>query len=331
MSLALAHLRSAISQSFPPRAIFTEKDVPDLQGKVCIVTGSNTGVGKEIAQILYAKNAKVYLAARSEEKTRKAIDDIKAASPNTTKGQMEYLHLDLADLSAVRSASEEFLSKESQLHLLFNNAGLGYPEKGLQTAQGHELQLGVNCVGPFLFTQRLTPTIVSTARNCPKDSVRVIWASSSATEGYAVNGNWMDYIEHPEKKSSFELYATSKMGNYFYGAEYAARHKADGVISVSLNPGHLDSDFWRSTGRFLNWLLRVTVLYPSVYGAYTNIFSAFSPQVTSERSGSFVAPWGRLWQVTPDKANAVKPKKAGGLGVSQTFWEWSETQVKDYM
>ncbi|VUC25675.1 unnamed protein product [Clonostachys rosea] len=329
--MSFANLRSTFGQIFPPRAIFTEKDVPDLQGKVCIVTGSNTGVGKEIAQILYAKNAKVYLAARSEEKTRKAIEDIKAASPNTTKGQMEYLRLDLSDLSAVKSASEEFLSKESQLHLLFNNAGLGYPERGLKTTQGHELQIGVNCVGPFLFTQRLTPTIVSTAQNSPKDSVRVIWASSSATEGYAVNDKWMDYINHPDKKSGFELYATSKMGNYFYGAEYAARHKADGVISVSLNPGNLDSDFWRSTGRFLHWFLRFTVLHPAVYGAYTNVFSAFSPQVTSERSGSFVAPWGRLWQMTPDKVNAVKPKTAGGLGMSKTFWEWSEAQVKEYM
>lgn len=126
------------------------------------MTGSNTGLGKEITQILYSKNAKVYMLARSEEKTQKAIESIKAAVPNSS-GELIYLHLDLADIPSIRSTVEEFHSRESQLHLLFNNAGVALPASGSTTKQGYELQLGVNCLGSFALTKLLTPAIVSTA------------------------------------------------------------------------------------------------------------------------------------------------------------------------
>ncbi|KAJ3567246.1 hypothetical protein NPX13_g6835 [Xylaria arbuscula] len=153
----------------PTKPTITEKDVPDLTGKVTIVTGSNTGLGKELAQILYSKNAKVYMLARSEEKTKKAIDSIKAAVPES-KGELIYLHLDLADLPSIKSTAEEFLRRESQLHLLFNNAGVAFPPAGSKTKQGYVLEIGVNCLGTFAITQLLTPVIVSTAKVSPPNS-----------------------------------------------------------------------------------------------------------------------------------------------------------------
>ncbi|RYC61215.1 hypothetical protein CHU98_g4979 [Xylaria longipes] len=269
----------------PSKPRLVEKDVPDLQGKVTIVTGSNTGLGKEIAQILYSKNAKVYMLARSEEKAKQAIDSIKAAVPNSS-GELIYLHLDLADLPAIKSTVDEFHRRESQLHLLFNNAGVAFPQSGAKTKQGYVLEIGVNCLGTFALTKLLTPTIVSTAKTSPPDSVRVIWVSSNASEAFSPK-NFVQTVDRAEKLTQVGKYFSSKLGNYLHAAEYATRYKADGVISVPLNPGALDSELWREQVSPVRSFLRATLLYPPIYGAYTCLFAAFSPEITLEKSGSY--------------------------------------------
>jgi NAD(P)-dependent dehydrogenase (short-subunit alcohol dehydrogenase family) len=253
--------------------------------QVTIVTGSNTGLGKEIAQILYAKNAKVYMLARSEEKIQKAMESIKAAVP-TSSGELIYLHLDLADIPSIRSTADEFHRRESQLHLLFNNAGVAFPPSGAKTKQGYELQLGVNCLGTFALTKLLTPTVVSTATTSPPGTVRVVWVSSSAAEAWSPK----DYVENAKRADTlwaFGQYSLSKLGNYLHGAEFASRHRADGVVSMPVNPGALDSELWREQNFLTKTFLRMTLLYPSVYGAYTCIYAAFSPEITLEKSGSY--------------------------------------------
>ncbi|KAH6603969.1 short-chain dehydrogenase [Trichoderma cornu-damae] len=319
---------SFMKQSFPGAPTFTDKNVPDLEGKTIIVTGSNTGLGKEIAQILYSKNAKVYMMARSEDKTNKAIESIKSTVTKST-GELIYLKLDLSDIPSAKASAEEFLRREQKLHLLFNNAGVGYPEKGSKSQQGYELQLGVNCLGTFAFTKALTPALVSTAKTAPANSVRVIWVSSSAAEAIPAK-NYVDNLSKLDKMGLFEQYCVSKLGNYWHATEFAARYKADGVISIPLNPGNLDSDFWRTQGALVTCVLRKTLLHPPVYGAYTNLFAAFSPQVTIERSGNFVAPWGKFWNVSKEMIDGSKPKSQGGTGIANNFWEWTEAQIKPY-
>lgn len=148
----------------PPKSHFTEENIPDLQGKVSIVLGSNTGIGKEVARILYARNTKVYVSARSEEKANIAIADIQKTTA-ASKGAPIFLHLDLSDLNQVKEAAQNFLAEESNLHALFNNAGLipAPVEPPPKTVQGYELALVVNCIGTFLFTRLLTPVLVPTA------------------------------------------------------------------------------------------------------------------------------------------------------------------------
>ncbi|KAK5999091.1 Short-chain dehydrogenase/reductase [Cladobotryum mycophilum] len=325
----MAGLVSFFRQAFPGQPELIEKDVPDLAGKVIIVTGSNTGLGKELAQILYSKNAKVYMMARSEEKTLKAIDDIKAAV-SESDGELYYIHLDLADLPTIKTSAQEFLNRENKLDLLINNAGIAYPEWGSKTKQGYETQLGVNCVGTFAFTKHLTPILVSTAKTAPADSVRVVWVSSSASEGVSPK-NYMENLSQIEKKGSLEQYCMSKLGNYFHATEFAARHRADGIISVSLNPGNLDSDLWRTQGAVTHYFLRKTLLHPTIYGAYTNLFAAFSPKVTLEKSGSFIAPWGKFWNISNEMVECSKTEAQGGNGTAQKFWEWNEEQIRPYL
>ncbi|KAL6861995.1 hypothetical protein J3F83DRAFT_746370 [Trichoderma novae-zelandiae] len=320
---------SFMKQSFPGAPKFTDKDVPDLKGKTIIVTGSNSGIGKVLARILYSKNAKVYMMARSEEKTQAAIDSIKSAV-ETSSGELIYLKLDLSDITSAKASAEAFLRREKNLHLLFNNAGVGYPARGSTTKQGYELQLGVNCLGTFAFTKTLTPALVATAKASPANSVRVIWVSSSAAEAVSP-ANYVEKLNRIEKMSTFEQYCVSKLGNYWHAAEFASRYKADGIISIPLNPGNLDSDFWRTQGSLMRCILRKTLLYPPIYGAYTNLFAAFSPEVTLEKSGTFVAPWGQFWTLSKGVIAGSKLKAEGGTGIAASFWEWTEAQVRPHM
>ncbi|KAH8785553.1 hypothetical protein F5883DRAFT_88403 [Diaporthe sp. PMI_573] len=323
---------SAVSQAFPPKPTFTEKDIGNLSGKVYVVTGANTGLGKEIAQILYSKDAKIYCAARSKEKAEGAIGAIKAAWPNSS-GQLIFLPLDLADLSTIKASAEEFLSKEDRLHVLFNNAGVMVPPSGSKTAQGYELQLGVNNLGTFLFTKLLTPTLARTASIEDPSSVRVVWVSSSAAESIQVPSGGIDIsnLDYHVDKSPFEKYCVSKAGNYLQGAEFARRHKDDGIVSVPLNPGNLSSDLWRSFGSGAQSFLRSFVLHPPILGAYTQLFAAFSPQVSIERSGEWVVPWGRFMKIRQHLLDGSKPISEGGKGTAEKFWEWNEEQVRPFM
>ncbi|KAI1734296.1 hypothetical protein F4680DRAFT_438898 [Xylaria scruposa] len=319
---------SFMQQSFPGKPTFTENDIPDLENKVVIVTGSNTGVGKEIARMCYQKHATVYMMARSEDKTRKAIDDIEMNVPRS-RGHMIYHNLDLSDLKSVKASAQAFLAKEQKLHVLFNNAGVGYPEKGSRTAQGYELQLGVNVLGTFAITKFLTPLLVSTAKTSPLGTVRVVWASSSAAEAQSAKG-FVQGLADWDKKGQYPQYCLTKLGNYYHATEFAARHATDGIISVPLNPGNINSDFWRTMGSLVTCMLQKTLLHPPRYGAYTNVFAGFSPEVTREKSGQFVAPWGQFRTVSKEMLEGSKSRSQGGNGTAEEFWGWSEAQIKAY-
>ncbi|KAI1116093.1 hypothetical protein F5Y14DRAFT_408042 [Nemania sp. NC0429] len=289
-----------LSQVFPPKPGFVEQDLPQLDGKVYLITGANTGVGKGLAQMLYSKHAKVYIVARSEAKANAAIDEIKKAEPNS-HGALVFLKLDLADLSTIKASAEEFLQKEEKLHVLFNNAGVMKPAPdNLKTAQGYELQLGVNNVGTFMFTKLLTPILAQTAKTESPGVVRVVWVSSSAAESPSApkGGVRLDNLDYHEDQAWFPKYAISKAGNYLHGSEYARRYKADGILSVALNPGNLDSDLWRNqswlVAKFLKWF----ILYPSINGSYTELFAGLSPEVTIEKSGAWVVPFGRFSELS---------------------------------
>ncbi|KAH6660925.1 hypothetical protein BKA67DRAFT_549594 [Truncatella angustata] len=317
---------SLMRQTFPGKPTFTEHNIPDLTDKVIVITGSNTGIGKEIATLCYSKNARVYIFARSEQKARDAISTIKSRLPNS-HGELNFIQLDLADLPSIKLTADKFLSREQELHVLFNNAGLAFPENGSKSKQGYEIQLGVNCIGTFALTKYLTSTLIATAKSSPPNTVRIVWASSSAALAISPK-NYMSNVLSAGKKSPSDAYFISKLGNYLQAAEFAARHKTDGVVSVSLNPGNLDSELWRTQGPIMSWVLKKFVLYPSVYGAYTNIFAGFSPEVTLDKSGSFIAPWGRFWNAPKDMVNASKPKVLGGTGAAEQFWDWTDEQTE---
>lgn len=287
---------STWTQFVPPKPKFTEKNLPsDLRGKVYIVTGANTGMGKEVARVLYSRHAKVYAASRSEERGRQAITDIQ----KTTKsdGELIFLQLDLADLNKTRDAAKEFLSRESKLHVLFNNAGVMVSpvEPPLRTVQGYELAMGVNCVATFLFTRLVTPALVAAAKTEPASAVRVVWVSSFGMEQFAPQGRGVDMssLDKLEPKWNMERYGISKAGDWLLGVEFARRHKSDGIVSVALNPGNLKTDLGRDASLMIK-LTAAIISYPLINGVYTQLFAAFSPECNIDKF-DYTKHWGKCF------------------------------------
>ncbi|KUJ17225.1 NAD(P)-binding protein [Mollisia scopiformis] len=321
---------NSFSQIFPPKPQFTENNLPDQTGKVFIVTGASTGVGLALAELLYSHNAKVYVAARSSEKATKAISSIQTAHPKSN-GELIYLHLDLDDLTTIKASANDFLSKETRLDVLWNNAGVMNPAPGSRTKQGYELQIGTNNVAPFLFTKLLTPILIKTAKSSPTGSVRVVWVSSSAAEFVAPKGGVDMTKLDGNDKSVFKYYGLSKGGNILHNKEFARRFGGEGVISVALNPGNLKTPLYRTAGSLQNKFLNFFILHEPIFGAYTELFGGLSSEITPEMNGTWVVPWGRFAPLREDYEASFKSKDEGGTGLAREFWEWTEEQVKAYL
>jgi retinol dehydrogenase-12 len=258
----------------------------------------------------------------------KAVNAIKEGYPDS-KGRVEFLKLDLSDLATIKPAAEEFMAKESKLHVLTNNAGVMFPPKGSKDKHGHELQLGTNCLGPFLFTKLLTPLLQKTAAEEPAGSVRVTWAASLMAQVQAPKGGVELTEAGPRTFDSQVDYSQSKAANCLFASEFAARHAKDGIISVSWNPGNLASDLQRHMQSFAQFLMGF-MLYPPVYGAYTELFAACWPDITASQSGSYVAPWGRIMPQRADIVASMKSEQDGGSGIAAKFWEYCDKETAQY-
>lgn len=289
-------------------------------------------MGYELVKILYAKNATVHLAARSEDKAHKAISSITEAVKDS-KGSVKFLKLDLSDLTTIKASAEAFLANEKRLDWLCNNAGVMVPPAGSKSPQGHELQLATNCLGPWLFTQYLTPLLIATAAHAPPNSVRVSWAGSigidarSPTGGITMNDSGAPNFEGQAQDT---IYGATKAGNLFYAVEYGKRCKKDGIVSTCFNPGNLKTELQRHLPAFQASILGL-ILYPAKFGAYTELWTGFSPKLTTKDNGAYIAPWGRVSSVRADKTESLKTKEEGGNGKAALFWDWTEKEVQKYL
>ena len=170
--------------------------------------------------------------ARTEQKAHDAIEWIKQQHPES-KGKLGFLKLDLSDLATIKPTVQQFLDREAKLHILINNAGVLNCPRDKRTPQGHQMEMGTNCLGHLLLTKLLTPTLAATARE-DGEHVRVVWTSSFGVDVAAPHGG-MDLEEVKARKGSwfgFSRYAVSKTGNYFHALEYAKEHRRDGIISM---------------------------------------------------------------------------------------------------
>jgi dehydrogenase/reductase SDR family protein 13 len=274
----------------------------DLKGRSFLVTGANTGIGKETARALAKRGAQVTLAGRSEDKTRAAMSDI---ASETAGAELEFLRLDLADFESVRQAAGEFLARDQPLHVLINNAGLA-GAKGM-TASGFEMTFGTNHMGPFLFTQLLLDRLKQA------DAARIVNVAS--TMHYQAKGIDWDAVRQPTaSRLGMKEYSESKLANVLHAQELARRLEGTNVTTYSLHPGVIASDVYRK----VPWPLRkvMTMFMKSTEdGAKTSLHCATSPEAAAE-SGLYY-----------DEAKPKKPSSVATPELAAELWERSEAWV----
>ncbi len=240
-----------------------------LAGKVALITGANTGIGRVSARELARQGATVFVACRSQARSQAVLDEIRALPEG---GKVEFLPLDLGDLAAVRACAESFLAREQPLHLLVNNAGLA-GARGL-TPAGFELAFGVNHLGHFLLTQLLLERIRASA------PARIVTVASRAH--YRAKAWDWDALRQPTRTlSGIQEYGVSKLANVLFSAELGRHLAGSGVTTYSLHPGVVATEVWRHVPWPLRWLLTLPLI-SAEEGARTSLYCATSPEVETQ-------------------------------------------------
>ena len=318
---------------FIGKPTLTEENLPDQSGKVHIVTGGYGGVGRELATILYGRNAVVYIAGRSESKYQAAVETIKGQHGDS-KGRIEFLHVDLSDLSTIKPAIAAFTSKEKRLDVLVNNAGVMMCPSGSKGAQGHELQMVTNVLGPFLLTKGLMPLLKETATASPPSSVRVAWASSVTANITSPYGGVVFDKDGVPVSSAVQAftYGQSKAANNYLAAEMHRRYGAEsGVLHVAFNPGNLQTDLQRHLNTVGVWTAKV-LSHPPKFGAYTELYSGWSPDLNLDDGGMFIVPWGRKGNgiLRADIRSAIEQAATDERAAPRLIWDWCEKETAKF-
>jgi NAD(P)-dependent dehydrogenase (short-subunit alcohol dehydrogenase family) len=279
-----------------------EVTMTELEGRTVLVTGANSGIGRQTALELARKGARVHVACRSEERARPVLDDIMAiGGPDAAS----FLPLDLADLASVRACAEAYRKSGEPLHVLVNNAGVA-GQRG-ETTDGFELAFGVNHLGHFLLTVSLLDELRHSAPS------RVVTVSSDAH--YQARG--VDFESLRGSTRSFTAmgeYNASKLCNVLFTQELARRLAAQGVHGVTtyaLHPGVIASNIWRRIPWPIEPLAKL-FMGSIESGARTSVFCASDPDLSTS-SGQYYAD---------RKARPASPRATPELGAA--LWERSE-------
>jgi retinol dehydrogenase 12 len=281
-------------------------DIGDLDGRTFLVTGANSGIGRETALELAARGARVILAGRSEAKTRPVMDEIVSQTGN---GGLEFLALDLGDLASVRRCADEFLSSGEPLHVLINNAGLA-GKRGM-TESGFEVTFGTNYVGPFLLTGLLLDRL---RENAPARIVNV-----SSIGHYRAPGIDYDAVRRRTRsRTGLPEYFVSKLANVLHAQELARRLDGDRVTTYALHPGAIATDVWRQVPWPVRPLIKRRML-PAAEGAKTSLYCATSPVLAGE-SGQYYDDCRRQEPsatATPELATELWDRSVAWVGLPE--------------
>ncbi|CCH58886.1 hypothetical protein TBLA_0B00420 [Henningerozyma blattae CBS 6284] len=315
----------------PNKPKFLPTDYPDLTGKTAIVTGSNTGIGLHVMRLLYEKNCNVISVVRTQSKGEAAKEQILKEIP-TSKGSITVVSgcdfLDLANIKAVGLKIKEVL-KGKPISIIIHNAGLMASNNLGTSKQGYEAMFQTNVLGPQLLQSFLDPLYLKK----DDDLKRIVWVSSGAhLLGFPEYGiNWEDpcFLKVPveQRPSANTLYGQSKAGNIMQAKAWATVNKKIveeiGCVSTSVYPGNLNTDLQRDW----NWLLRKAstyVFWDGIYGAYSELYSALSPELTIKDQGAYVVPFG---EIQPPRADLVAGLKNG---TDLKFWEMVEEMIAKF-
>jgi NAD(P)-dependent dehydrogenase (short-subunit alcohol dehydrogenase family) len=274
----------------------------DLSGKVALVTGASSGLGRETARALAAVGSRVILAGRDDDKLAAVALRITQSAP---EAEVEIGHLDLTSLAQVRQFAGEFLASNDRLHLLINNAGvMATPFE--HTRDGFELQFGTNHLGHFLLTGLLAPALL---RDPP---ARVVNLSSGGHMASDIVWDDPNFERHPY--DPFIAYGQSKTANVLFTVELERRLSGRGVHAYAVHPGLVGTKL----GRYMTPEVMAQLMEKAKQGggmptrksleqgAATSVWAATAPGLEAV-GGSYLADCQvsdhhAAWAVDPDAA-----------------------------
>jgi NAD(P)-dependent dehydrogenase (short-subunit alcohol dehydrogenase family) len=310
--------RGASRMVFWPMA-WTVADIPDLTGRIAVVTGANGGLGLETSRALAGAGAHVVMAARNQDKAAAAVSDIRQSVGDPS---LEVVALDLASQASVREAAEQILGAHERIDLLINNAGvMGIPQR--KTADGYEMQFGVNHLGHWSLTALLMPALLHA------DSARIVTVTSTAHHiGRAVDP------ENPHldgKYGPWRAYGQAKLANFHFGLGLQQRLSAAGAAASSLiaHPGLSNTDLQavsvQETGggrsqRFFHRLAARNGMPPRE-GALPQLRTATDP---TARGGEFYGP---KWMNTGPPVRKPILRRIGMNSAIRKLWQVSERET----
>jgi len=237
-----------------------------MEGRVCLITGATSGIGKETALALAKTGASVAFTARDIRKGEAVRDEFKAISKNE---MIEVLECDLSSLQSARDCCDKFRAKHDKLHVLINNAGTWEKERKL-SKDGIELTFAVNHLAPFLMTNLLLDVMKKSA------PARIVSVSSG------LHGGTIDFddVEFKRGFRGIRAYRQSKLANMLFIRELARRLAGSGVTANCLMPGFVSTGLSRNSGAVSRAFVKILASSPQK-GAETSIFLASSPEVES--------------------------------------------------
>lgn len=279
-----------------------------IQNRTVLITGGNSGLGKATALALAERGARVVITARDTGKGDAAAREIEAH----TGRMVAVMHLDLADLSSVRSFAASFNSSYDDLAVLINNAG-GVFGSRRETTDGFEMTIGTNHLGPFLLTNLLTDLLVHSA---PSRIINV----ASVGHTYAKDGiQFDDFMWESTRYRQMHVYGHSKLANILHARELNNRLADRGVTAYSVHPGLVSTGFGGGGNSFIVGLVvklaRRRFATPSE-GAVTTVFLATDADVVAEAGGYFA-----------DSALSESTRHAKDDDQAARLWDLSESYV----
>jgi NAD(P)-dependent dehydrogenase (short-subunit alcohol dehydrogenase family) len=273
-------------------------------GKVCMVTGATSGIGKVTARALAEQGATVIVVGRNPARTDATVREIRQQTGNS---QVELLLADLSSMQQVRDLAAEFKRRHDRLHVLVNNAGAIFMMRRM-SVDGLEMTFALNHLSPFLLTNLLLDTIKASA------PARIVNVSSVTHFGVRLN---LDHLQRRWLDNGYSVYARSKLMILLFTHELARRLEGTGVTVNALHPGMVRSHFftnnWGVLGKAIWWVISLPMISPE-QGAQTSVYLASSPEVEGVSGQYFVRckpvrssrasydeeAQHRLWQVSAE-------------------------------
>jgi len=290
-------------------AKWTSDDVPGQHGRLAVVTGANTGLGFETAQVLAARGASVVLAVRDAEKGKAAAARIAGTAPGAN---VTVQPLDLTSLDSIRAAAAELRARHPRIDLLINNAGVMFPPKQT-TDDGFELQLGTNHLGHFALTGLLLEQML------PVPGSRVVTVSSLAHRRRArIN---FDDLQGERSYRRVAAYSQSKLANLMF--TYELQHRLSGAgttIAVAAHPGLAGTELTRNSPPIAAFFYARVISQKAAMGALPTLRAATDPGVLG---GQYYGP-GRLFGARGYPKLAQPSRQSRDTAIQRRLWTVSE-------